>query len=211
MYEKEKAMILRACLRMKEYALISLTGGNISLKMDEDTYLVTPSGMLYEDMNEDDICVIDHEGRVKEGKRKPTSDWAALIYIYDKMPEVRATIHTHQPYATAIGMNNDSLPATLVTLIDANHARINVAPWTKSQDIGMGKLAVEYAGDANTVIMKHHGVICFGKDLEEALYAAVYLEEAAKTYVMARIMGSVPELTDEQIADEAAGWEVYGQ
>ena len=75
----------------------------------------------------------------------------------------------------------------------------------------MGKLAVEYDGDANTVIMKHHGVISFGKDLEEALYAAVYLEEAAKTYVMARIMGAVPELSDEQIADEAAGWEVYGQ
>lgn len=75
----------------------------------------------------------------------------------------------------------------------------------------MGKLAVEYAGDANTVIMKHHGVIRFGKDLEEALYAAVYLEEAAKTYAMARIVGAVPELSDEQIADEAAGWEVYDQ
>ncbi|MBQ2584451.1 MAG: class II aldolase/adducin family protein [Erysipelotrichaceae bacterium] len=75
----------------------------------------------------------------------------------------------------------------------ANHARIHVAPWTKSQDIGMGKLAVEYAGDANTVIMKHHGVISFGKDMEEALYATVYLKEAVKTYVMTRIMGAVQE------------------
>ena len=194
MFEKEKDMIMKACMRMKEYRLISLTGGNISVKIDDDTYIMTPSGMLYEDMTTEDLCVVDHSGKLK-----------------DHMPEVRATIHTHQPYATAIGMNNDSLPACMVTLIDANHARINVAPWTKSQDIGMGKLAVEYAGEANTVIMKHHGVISFGKDLEEALYAAVYLEEAAKTYCMARIMGSVPELTDEQIADEAAGWEVYGQ
>ena len=211
MYGKEKEMILRNCLRMKEYQLISLTGGNISLKIDEDTYLITPSGMLYEEMTPEDICVIDHEGRLKEGSRKPSSDWSALIYIYDHMPDVKATIHTHQPYATAIGMVNDSLPACLVTLIDANHARIHVAPWTKSSDIGMGKLAVEYAGDANTVIMKHHGVICFGKDLEEAVYAAVYLEEAAKTYCMARIMGKVPELTDQEIADEAAGWQNYGQ
>lgn len=211
MYEQEKSMIMRACLRMKEYRLISLTGGNISMKIDDDTFVVTPSGMLYEDMGIDDLCVIDHEGKLKEGHRKPTSDAAALIYIYDHMPSVKATIHTHQPYATAIGMNNESLPACMVTLIDANHARINVAPWTKSQDIGMGKLAVEYAGDANTVIMKHHGVICFGEDLEEALYAAVYLEEAAKTYCMARIMGAVPELSEQQIADEAAGWQTYGQ
>lgn len=211
MYNEQKKAVLDACLKLKEYKLISLTGGNVSVKIDDDTFLVTPSGMLYEDMSIDDICVVDQNGKLKEGTRKPSSDTAALIYIFNNMKNVRATIHTHQPYATAIGMVNDSLPACMVTLIDANHARINVAPWTKSQDIGMGILAVKYANEANTVIMKHHGVISFGEDLDEALYAAVYLEEAAKTYCMARIMGSVPELTDEQIKDEAQGWESYGQ
>ena len=57
MYEKEKSMIMKACMRMKEYRLISLTGGNISLKIDDDTYIMTPSGMLYEDMTIDDLCV----------------------------------------------------------------------------------------------------------------------------------------------------------
>ena len=211
MYEKEKKEILKACLKMKEYHLISLSGGNISVKIDEDNYLVTPSGMLYEEMVPQDICVVDHQGKLKEGCRKPSTDTAALIYVFDNMKNVNCVIHTHQPYATAIGMNNDSLPACMVTLIDANHARINVAPWTKSQDIGMGILTVKYAGDATAVILKHHGVVTFGENLNEALFSAVYLEEAAKTYCMARIMGSVPELTDDQIADEAAGWEVYGQ
>ena len=211
MFEKEKKEILKACLQMKEYQLISLTGGNVSLKIDDDTYLVTPSGMLYEEMTYEDICVIDHECNLKEGCRKPSSDSSALIYIFDKMSKVRSIIHTHQPYATAIGLTNDSLPACMVTLIDANHARINVAPWTRSSDIGMGKLVVEYAGDATAVIMKHHGVISFGKDLEEALYSAVYLEEGAKTYCMASIFGKVPELSDKEIDDEASGWESYGQ
>ena len=75
----------------------------------------------------------------------------------------------------------------------------------------LGKLVVEYAGDATAVIMKHHGVVTYGKDLNEALFGAVYLEEAAKTYCMARIMGPVPELTDKEIADEAEGWKTYGQ
>ena len=68
-----------------------------------------------------------------------------------------------------------------------------------------------YAKEAAAVIMKHHGVITFGKDLKEALYSAVYLEEAAKTYCMARIMGPVPELSEAEIAKEAAGWTHYGQ
>ena len=210
MYEKEKRELLDSCLMMKEYKLISLTGGNISVRLG-DHYLVTPSGMLYEKMDINDFVVVDKEGKVVEGERKASSDLAALIYIFDKMPGVNAIIHTHQPYATAIGMNNDSLPACMVTLIDACHARVNVAPWTKSSDIGMGQLFVKYVGDASALIMKHHGVITIGKDLEEALYSAVYLEEGAKTYCIARIMGSVPELTDQEIADEAGTWVSYGQ
>lgn len=211
MFEKEKTEMLECALQMKEYGLISLTGGNVSMRMEGGLYLVTPSGMLYEKMVPEDMVVIDEDARVVEGIRKPSSDSTALIYIYRNMPWVQAVIHTHQPYANAIGLTNDRLPACMVTIIDANHADVSVAPWTPSSDIGMGKLAVEYANDATAVIMKHHGVIAMGETLEEALFSAVYLEEAAKTYVMARVMGSVPELPPEEIAKEAAGWSRYGQ
>ena len=112
MYEKEKRELLDACMMMKEYKLISLSGGNISVRLGEH-YLVTPSGMLYEKMDLDDFVVVDKKGNVVEGKRKASSDLAALIYIFDNMPKVNAIIHTHQPYATAIGMNNESLPACI--------------------------------------------------------------------------------------------------
>lgn len=211
MYELEKNEVLKACLKLKEYKLISLTGGNISLRIDDDTYLVTPSGMLYEEMDIDDICVVNAKGELKEGKRKASSDTSALLYIFEKRKDVNAIIHTHQPYATAIGLNNDILPDCLVTLMDACKTNINVAPWTKSSDIGMGKLALDYIGDSNAVIMKHHGVITIGKDLNEALYAAIYLEEGAKTYCIARIMGDVKDLSEEEKNAEKATWANYGQ
>lgn len=210
MFEKEKKEMLECALQMKEYQLISLTGGNVSMRMPGDLFLVTPSGMYYEKMVPDDIVVIDKQGNVVEGTRKPSSDTPALLYMFEHMP-INAIIHTHQPYATAIGLTNDRLPACMVTIIDACRAEVNVAPWTPSSDIGMGILATEYAGDSLAVIMKHHGVITYGDTLEQALFAAVYLEEAAKTYVMARVMGPVPELSPEDIAHEAAGWETYGQ
>ena len=211
MYENEKRAVLKACMQMKEYNLISLSGGDISIKIDDDTYLVTPSGMLYEDMDYEDICVIDNKGNIKEGKRKPSSDYKALLYIFEQRKDVNAIIHTHQPYATAIGLVSDYLPATLVTLIDACKCNVKVAPWTKSSDIGMGILAIDYLGDSNAVIMKHHGVITIGKDLNEALYGAIYLEEGAKTYCIARIMDKVPELSEKEIQDELGGWDTYGQ
>ncbi|HAW45117.1 MAG TPA: sugar aldolase, partial [Sutterella sp.] len=175
-------------------------------------YLVTPSGMIYEKMTYEDVCLIDGKCQVIEGRRKPSSDSAALVYIFEQMPQMNAVIHTHQPWATAAGFAVDVIPDFLVTIMDACHNPVQVAPFTPSSAIGMGELAVQYAGDSLAVILKHHGVITWGQDLEEALYAAVYLEESAQTFVLARAMGAtIPPLDPELIAREKKGWETYGQ
>lgn len=212
MFEKEKKQVLDAALEIRRCSLVSLSGGNISMRVGEDRYLVTPSGMIYEQMVPEDVCLIDGTCRVVEGNRKPSSDSSALVYLFEHMPKVQAVIHTHQPWATAAGFAADEIPDFLVTIMDACRNPVRVAPFTPSSAVGMGKLAVEYAGDSLAVILKHHGVITWGGDLQEALYAAVYLEEAAKTYVLAKAMGAqIPALPPELIAQEKAGWETYGQ
>ncbi len=212
MFEKEKKQVLDAALEIRRCSLVSLSGGNISMRVGEDRYLVTPSGMIYEQMVPEDVCLIDGTCRVVEGNRKPSSDSSALVYLFEHMPKVQAVIHTHQPWATAAGFAADEIPDFLVTIMDACRNPVRVAPFTPSSAVGMGKLAVQYAGDSLAVILKHHGVITWGGDLQEALYAAVYLEEAAKTYVLAKAMGvQIPALPPELIAQEKAGWETYGQ
>ena len=212
MFEKEKKQVLDAALEIRRCSLVSLSGGNIRMRVGEDRYLVTPSGMIYEQMVPEDVCLIDGTCRVVEGNRKPSSDSSALVYLFEHMPKVQAVIHTHQPWATAAGFAADEIPDFLVTIMDACRNPVRVAPFTPSSAVGMGKLAVEYAGDSLAVILKHHGVITWGGDLQEALYAAVYLEEAAKTYVLAKAMGvQIPALPPELIAQEKAGWETYGQ
>lgn len=74
-----------------------------------------------------------------------------------------------------------------------------VAPFTISSDEGMGVLAAEYAGESLAVILRSHGVITMGRNLSEALEAAIYLEEAARTYLAARALGPVRLLSKEQI------------
>lgn len=212
MFEKEKQEILDTALEIKRNRLVSLSGGNVSMRVGEDRYLVTPSGMAYEIMTYEDVCLIDGKCRLVEGRRKPSSDSSALVYMYEHMPNVNAIIHTHQPWATAVGFVTDELPEFLVTVIDACHNPVKVAPFTPSSDIGMGILAVKYAGDSLAVILKHHGVLAYGKDLSEALFSAVYLEESAQTYVLARSMGvQIPPIDPELIRREKEGWLTYGQ
>ena len=211
MYEAEKKEVLDAALEMKKSGLVSLCGGNISTRLPDGTFLVTPSGMVYEDMIPDDVVHIDAAGAVVEGIRRPSSDTAALLHVFDKMPWVDAVLHTHQPWATAAGLTTDVLPACLVTMIDANRSDVHVAPFTPSGERQMGVLTVEYAHDAWAVILKHHGVMAFGPTLKDALFSAVYLEEAAKTYMIARAVGPVPELDPALVAIEAESWNKYGQ
>ncbi len=212
MYAQERQAVLDAALEMKKNRLVSLSGGNVSMRVGDDRFLVTPSGMIYEEMTAEDVCVIDGSGALVEGRRRPSSDSAALLYVYAHRPGTGAVIHTHQPWATAAGFATDEIPDFLVTVMDACHEPVRVAPFTPSSAVGMGELAVEYAGGSLAVILKHHGVITFGADLEEALFAAVYLEEACQTYVLARAMGAaIPPLDPELIAREKEGWKDYGQ
>ena len=132
-------------------------------------------------------------------------------YIFEKMPWVNCVIHTHQPYATAVGLVDDEFPACLTTMLDATRGPVKVAPYFPTADKDMGKLTVQYAGNSRAVILKHHGVMTFGKSLHEALMAAVYMEEAAKTYMAARVFGPLKSFSDEEIEHARYEADRYGQ
>ncbi len=212
MYERLKQQMIDAALEMLKYRLISLSGGNVSVRTEDGTFLVTPSAIRYERMRSEDIVLVDSDGAILEGDKNPSSDMLALLYIFEHKPEINALIHTHQPYATAAGLIADRLPACLTTIIDTVHTHVPVAPFTISSDIGMGRAAVEYCGRANAVILSNHGVVGFGRDLDEALETVVYLEEGAKTYMAAKAAKrKIKLLTDVQIRSEDADRGNYGQ
>ena len=211
MFKKEREDVLQAALEIKRNHLVALCGGNISVRLPDGTFLVTPSGMMYEDMTWEDVVRVDRNGNVLDGSRKPSSDTSALLYIFEKMPWVNAVIHTHQPWATAVGLVKDVLPACLVTQMDANRSDVYVAPFTPSGERQMGVLTVEYAHDAWAVILKHHGVMAYGPSLKDAVFSAVYLEEAARTYMIASAVGAVPKLDPGLVAVEIDSWNHYGQ
>jgi L-ribulose-5-phosphate 4-epimerase len=211
MYENHKKMVIETALEIKKSGLISLSGGNVSMRMPNGHILITPSGLSYEGMKPRDIVVVDIKGNRIEGKLRESVDTIALLYIYENMPHVNAIIHTHQPYATAAGLLGDTLPAAVTTLANVTLGAVNVAPYCSAASLDMGVQTVKYIGDRRAVILKHHGVIAVGKDLKEALYAAVYMEDAAKTYLVAKAAGEPAIMTEEQTLDAVNIHKTYGQ
>lgn len=211
LHEKLRQDLIDTARKMEQYNLIRMSGGNVALRV-EDMILVTPTAMAYDTMIPEDIVVVDCEGRVIEGKRKPTSDLKAILYILNHMPEVNAVIHTHQPKAVALSLITDKLPLISTTMVDEVKDEVNVAPFTISSDEGMGIQTVEYATRALCVILKNHGIMAFGKDLEQALSAAIYLEESCEVYMSALASGKdITVLTKEQAEAEDAPRGYYGQ
>ncbi len=211
MYTQEKKELIHTGLALKENKLISLSGGNVSYRLPENKILVTPSGMAYEKMVPEDIVVLDIGGNIIEGTRRASVDSIALLHIYKNMSRVKAIIHTHQPYATAIGMIYDQVPPAVTTLANACAGMVNVAPFTSAASLAMGVETVNHIGDANAVILKNHGVITVGNTLKEALYAAVYMEDALKTFFIAKSIGEPTLLTLEQYDEAINVFKDYGQ
>lgn len=211
MYKKEKLEIIKTALALKEYNLIALSGGNVSMRMPDGKVLVTPSGMIYDTMVDKDVLVMELDGTIVEGDRRPSVDTVALLHIYNSMSRVKAIIHTHQVYATAISLVYDKVPNAVTTLANACGGEVFVAPFSSAASLEMGKETVDHIGDSNAVILKNHGVITVGTTLKEALYAAVYLEDAVKTFFVARSMGEPTLLTDKQFKQAVEVFKDYGQ
>ena len=212
MFDTQKQEVLNAALKLDRYGLIALSGGNVSWRMDSGEVLVTPSGMIYDDMVPEDILVVDLDGNIIEGERKASVDTEALLYIYKNMPQVNAVIHTHQPYATGLGLVMDELPCNLSTMANATEGPVAVAEYGDPGSLSMGVEAVKAIGDRLAVVLKHHGVIVVGRDLRQALFSCVYLEEAAKTVSVALSTGMpMATMTQEQIDEAVAVFHRYGQ
>lgn len=212
MFESEKQEVLNAALKLDRYGLIALSGGNVSWRMPSGEILVTPSGMIYDDMVADDVLVVDIEGNILEGTRKASVDTEALLYIYKMKPEVNAVIHTHQPYATGLGLVMDEIPCNLSTMANATEGPVAVAEYGDPGSLSMGIEAVKSIGDRLAVVLKHHGVIAVGRDLRQALFSCVYLEEAAKTVAVALATGQeMATMTQDQIDEAVAVFHRYGQ
>jgi L-ribulose-5-phosphate 4-epimerase len=198
MYEKQKEEMIKTAKKLMACGLIKLTTGNLSVRCGEHI-IFTPSGMDYNECMVDDMVVLDIKGNIIEGLRTPSKEKDGCLYIFEHLPEVNAIIHTHQVFASAVGLITDKLPAILTTQASACGGEIKVAPYAPAGSIETGIYTVENLGDKKAVILKHHGVNVVGKDLNEALHAAIYLEEASEAYLAARAICEPPVLVDWQI------------
>lgn len=213
MLEQLKEELLSLHLELPRYQLVVWTGGNVSARDPESGLVVIkPSGVRYEHMRPDHMVVVDLEGRVVEGKLKPSSDTGSHLYIYRHRPDVGGIVHTHSPYATAFAALGKPIPVVLTAIADEFGSAIPCAGFALIGDESIGKLVVEGIGASGAVLLKNHGVFTIGKDAEAAVKGAVMTEDNARTVWLAMQIGVPEEIPAEDVAKLHHRYtNVYGQ
>ena len=194
--------MIKTGILILERGLVQGTGGNISCRTEKGI-LITPSGMDYRGLMCEDIVMLDPEGKVLEGSRKPSIEKSLHLRIYRSRTDINAVIHTHSLYATAIAASRQPL----FPITDNQVAHIGgTVPVADYAPIGTEELAENVSraiADGTGVFLSNHGALCAGKDLSEALMRCEMLEVFSKIFILARAAGGGIVLTDEQVRCEA--------
>ena len=205
--EKRKAqeLVVKAGLELMEKGLIARTWGNVSARISDNVFVITPSGIPYEKLTPDDIvevtvdeCAYDEEGL------KPSSEKGVHAAAYKHHPEVDFVIHTHQICASAVSVSGRDLQVTG----DAKAVLGAVVPNAEYGMPSTGKLkdAVDAAIAANPTskafLMRHHGTVCLGTDYDDCFKVVDTLEDFCRD-VMSKTVQSVGH-NDKLTADDLA-------
>ena len=213
MLEDLKKEVIEAGKKLKEYKLITLTGGNVSGRDKETGYIVmTPSGMEYDTLNLEDITVTDLDGNLIEGIRKQSSDLKTHLQIYRAKEEINGIIHTHSSFASCFAVLNESIPVTSTTMANEIGGEVPVSKYAPVGSDELGINIIEKIGEQKAVLLESHGVFTYGENVAHALIAAVMLEDAAKVYYLAKSIGEPKALPEEEVKRASELFKnVYGQ
>lgn len=195
-----RTLVCRMNRELPRQGLVTMTSGNASGRDPETGYVVIkPSGVAFEDLTANRMCVLDADGEVVEGAFRPSVDAPTHLYIYRHMPHVNGVIHTHSNYATSFAALGQPIPAVLTAIADEFGGPIPCGPYCQIGEEQIGQAVVEHIGNCPAILLQNHGVFAVGRTPEASLKAAVMVEDVAKTVHLAMLRGTPIPIPPEEV------------
>ena len=200
--------LVATALAMNALGINQGKSGNVSARV-EGGFLVTPSGIPYEDLAPADLVRIGLDGHVA-GHREPSSEWRFHRDIYRSRPEAGAVVHTHSAYATTFACLGRPIPPFHYEVAFAGGTDIRCAPYRTFGTQELSDVALAALEGRKACLLAQHGVIAFGTDLADALRLADKVEHLARIYWQALQVGDPPLLSDGEMALMSERFRHYG-
>ena len=173
------------------------TCGNISTRIPQQKkIIITPSGIPYPLVTPDDLVIVSFDNNL-QGKQKPSLETPLHLAVYKKRDDLGAIIHTHSRYALAVSAVKIGVPVFLDEIFSHIGGDIAVVPYALP---GSGELAentIKKLEDKNAVLLRNHGAVCCGTNLQDAFQTAEAVETICQIYILSTILGDIKILPDE--------------
>lgn len=213
--EEARIQIVEYGKKMSASGLSVGTSGNISVYDPETGYMaISPSGLGYFQTEPEDIVVMDLDGNIIDGKRKPSSEHGLHTIVYQNRPDARAVVHTHSPYATTLAGLHETLKPVHYAMMGANTYEVPLVPYVT---FGTPELA-EAVGvvlranpSARAVLLANHGDVCYHINLAKAFGLAENIEFTSRIQWQCECAGTPQNLTREEFAAALERSKTYGQ
>lgn len=197
--------------KLVEAGLTKGTGGNLSVYIpEEEKMLITPSGIDFYDITEDDIVTMKLDGTILEGDKKPSSEWYMHAIQYKNRDDITAVIHAHTTYSTVVATLRQNLPPAHYMIAVAG-VDVRCAEYATFGTKELAENAYEAMKDRNAVLLANHGILAGSYSLANAFNIIDEVEYCAKIYYMAKSIGEPVILDNAEMEKMLVEFEEYGQ
>jgi L-fuculose-phosphate aldolase len=201
--------LVATALRMNASGINQGTSGNLSART-KTGFLITPSGVPYEQMTPEDLVAMTPDGS-PTGRLAPSSEWRFHRDIYTHRSDVTAIVHTHSVSATALACLDRGIPAFHYMVAVGGGQDIRCCPYATFGTQELSDFALAALEGRAACLLGHHGVIATGVSLAKALSVAVEVETLARMYLGCLTVGEPAVLSTEQMDEVLAKFATYGQ
>lgn len=203
-----REQVARYARKMYESQLVRATQGNLSAR-DPESHLIciTPSGADYQLLTAEDILVVDEQGKVVDGKWKPSVETPLHTFILRQRRDINCVMHTHALYTSAFGVVYQPLPMILLESASCLGGEVPIVPYHESGTQEFAELVSQTLGDGPAVIWGNHGAMVVGFDLALTFSIAHALEDTARIYTIAKQLGEPVLIPAADVAKLHTDWQ----
>lgn len=196
-----REQICDICHKMWQLGWVAANDGNVSAKLDDNTFLATPTGISKSFITPEKLVHIDGEGNVLEGLEgfRPSSEIKMHLRCYEERADVRAVVHAHPPTATGYAVAHKSLDEYSMIETVVALGSIPVTPYGTPSTYEVPEAIAPYLGEHDAVLLMNHGALTVGADLYTAYYRMETLELFAKISLNAHLLGGAQEILPQNI------------
>ncbi|WP_240422295.1 class II aldolase/adducin family protein [Listeria costaricensis] len=217
--EDLKEQLCAVCNKMWQQGWVAANDGNVTVKLGEDRFLATPTGISKSFITPEKLLIIDGQGKVIEGENgyRPSSEIKMHLRCYQEREDVGAVVHAHPPTATGFALAE--MPLDTYSLIESSLTigSVPIAPFGMPSTDEVPESIAPFLPDHDVLLLANHGALAVGSDLITAYYRMETLELVAKTIFVARTLKGgepekeIPRAQLDRLFDMRAGYKITGR